>query len=422
MIVSAFRCQVFRMGRSGTTVPAVARVPGARMRDASMRTKSNRSIVEIVREYRRTYEEDASRADRRDLESSRALLYDEIETSSWDARVVHSGHELFHRLGDKEAIVDLLNRYLGTLSLDVSEENWARWNLTDNLAMLRRCEEAVDSQKAYLDWGRRMLPAPDWQLPAEWPFDIGHDWRPYRKEVPADECLLFRIMYDGTQALCWIEASRSDEWLDIYRALIGEVPPTDRNRVERRYLIRTACAVLNNSGRPAEALEEAGELDRLSQEHEHWEEAAETAFDARAAEIEAYRMLDDMPGLRRAAQTVTSGLERQYERRADLKKDEVKALWGLYHNTAAPIYRARQYDLAIPLFSRAIELGIPSNHAYLWLAASIWATERDRTRVLSLLNQGVAYSRFGRHGTAAEFEDVMDDPEFQAALSGSQPK
>ncbi len=389
-----------------------------------MRVKPNQSVVEIVRAYRRQYEKDASKADRAILENSRALLYDELEETSWNPKVVHSGFELFYRLGDKVAIVDLLNRYLDIPSLETSEETWARWNLTDNLAMLRRCEEAVETQKAFLDWGRRQLPAPDWQLPAEWPFDFGHNWRPYRKDAPADECLLFRIMYDGTQARCWIEVSRSDEWLGICRELMNEVPPTDHNRVERRYYIRTACAVLNNSGRPAEALNEAEALDRLSREKKHWEEAAETELDAWAVEIEAHRMLDDMPGLRRVARIVTSQLEQQYERRAALNKEEVRALWGLYHNTAVPIYRARQYDLAIPLFRRAIELGIPSNHAYLWLAASIWATERDRTRVLSLLRQGVVYSRFGRHGTtrqgiAPEFEDVVDDPEFRAVLIGS---
>ena len=41
-----------------------------------------------------------------------------------------------------------------------------------------------------------------------------------------------------------------------------EVPPTDHNRVERRYLIRTACTVLNYSGRPTEALREVEALDR----------------------------------------------------------------------------------------------------------------------------------------------------------------
>ena len=384
-----------------------------------MRANQNQSVVKIVQEYRRQFEKDASKADRALLENSRALLYDELEETSWNSKIVHSGFELFYRLGDKEAIVDLLNRYLGTPSLEISEENWARWNLTDNLAMLRRCEEAVNNQKAYLDWGRQMLPAPGWWLPAEWPFDFGHDWRPYRKEVPADECLLFRIMYDGTQARCWIEVSQSDEWLGIYRELIGGVPPTDHNRVERRYYIRTACSVLNNSGRPDEALKEVEALDRLSQEEKHWEEDAETEFDARAVEIEAYRMLNDIPRLRRVARIVTSRLEQQYRRRAELKREELRALWGLYHNTAAPIYLARQYDLAIPLFRRAIELGIPSNHAYLWLAASIWATDGDRTQALSLLRQGVVYSRFGRHGIAAEFEDVLDDPEFKCVLIGS---
>ena len=384
-----------------------------------MRANQNQSVVKIVQEYRRQFEKDASKADRALLENSRALLYDELEETSWNSKIVHSGFELFYRLGDKEAIVDLLNRYLGTPSLEISEESWARWNLTDNLAMLRRCEDAVNSQKAYLDWGRQKLPAPGWRLPAEWPFNFGHDWRPYRKEVPADECLLFRIMYDGTQARCWIEVSRSDEWLQIYRELSSEVPPTDHNRVERRYYIRTACSVLNYSGRPAEALKEVEALDRLTQDKNYWEEAAETEFDARAVEIEAYRMLNDIPSLRRVARIVTSRLEQQYRRRAELKREELRALWGLYHNTAAPIYFARQYDLAIPLFNRAIELGIPSNYAYLWLAASIWATDGDRTQVLSLLRQGVVYSRFGRHGIAVEFEDVLDDPEFKGVLIGS---
>ena len=384
-----------------------------------MRAKQNQSVVKIVQEYRRQFEKDASKADRALLENSRALLYDELEETSWNSKIVHSGFELFYRLGDKEAIVDLLNRYLGTPSLEISEESWARWNLTDNLAMLRRCEDAVNSQKAYLDWGRQLLPAPGWRLPVEWPFDFGHDWRPYRKEVPADECLLFRIMYDGTQARSWIEVSRSDEWLEIYRELSSEVPPTDHNRVERRYYIRTACSVLNYSGRPAEALKEVEALDRLTQDKNYWEEAAETEFDARAVEIEAYRMLNDIPSLRRVARIVTSRLEQQYRRRAELKREELRALWGLYHNTAAPIYHARQYDLAIPLFNRAIELGIPSNYAYLWLAASIWATDGDRTQVLSLLRQGVVYSRFGRHGIAVEFEDVLDEPEFKGVLIGS---
>ncbi len=341
-----------------------------------MQVKPNPSIVEIVQDYRRQFEKDATKADRALLENSRTLLYDELEETSWNSEIVHKGFELFSRLGDKEAIVDLLDRYLGIPSLGISEENWTRWNLIDNLAMLRRCEEAVKTQKEYLDWGRQILPSPDWWLPAEWPFDFGHDWRPYRKEVPADECLLFRIMYDGTQARCWIEVARSDEWLHIYRELTREVPPTTHNQVERRYYIRTACVVLNYSGRPTEALKEAEALDRLSREEKFWEEAAETEFDARAVEIEAYRILDDIPNLRRVAQIVTSRLEQQYEHRAELKREEVSVLWGLYHNTAAPIYRARQYDLAIPLFRRAIELGIPSSHSYLWLAASIWATEK----------------------------------------------
>ena len=384
-----------------------------------MQQGSSPSIVEIVQEYRRQYETDAAKANRALLAHGSTLLYDELEASSWNSEIVHKGFELFFRLGDKEAIIDLLKRYLGIPSLQNSEESWAWWHLTDHLAMLRRCEEAVKTQREYLDWGRKIFPSPDWWLPAEWPFDFGDDWRPYRKEAPADECLLFRIMYDGTQARCWVETDNTDEWLQIYRELTNEVPATSNNRVERRYYVRTACDVLNYADRPTEALKQAKEMDRLSREDKDWEEAVETEFDARTVEIETYRIQGDIPNLRQASQIVASRLEQHFRRRAELKQEEVRVLWGLYHNMAAPIYRAQQYDLAIPLFRRAIELGIPSNHSYLWLAASIWATERDRAQVLSLLKQGVVYSRFGKHGRAEEFEDVQDDPEFQAVLIGS---
>ena len=84
----------------------------------------------------------------------------------------------------------------------------------------------------------------------------------------------------------------------------------------------------------------------------------------------------------------------------------------MYHNSAAPVYRARQYDLAIPMFRRAIELEIPSEYSYLWLAASLWATDSDRSEALSILKRGIYYSRFDRYSAnkAPEFDDVAEDP------------
>ncbi len=49
-----------------------------------MQVKPNPSIVEIVQDYRRQFEKDATKADRALLENSRTLLYDELEETSWN--------------------------------------------------------------------------------------------------------------------------------------------------------------------------------------------------------------------------------------------------------------------------------------------------------------------------------------------------
>jgi tetratricopeptide (TPR) repeat protein len=387
------------------------------MEEFEMDENSIRSIVEIVREYRHQYEQDASKADRTRLERGRAVLYDELQKSSWNQEIVHSSHELLDRLGDKQGIVDLMNRYLLQLP-PTQEEAWARWHLTDNLAMLRRCEEAVETHKDYLAWTRRILPCPDWWLSPDWPWDFDHAWRQSRKNTPVDECLLFRIMYDGTQARCWIEIGKSDEWLQIFHELMCEVASTPCNRVDRRYYLRTATSVLSLSQRPHDAIQMAKKLDELSQEDSNWEEAFEIQIDARCMEVEAYSFLDDVPAIRQIAHSVTDLLEKQFQALPKLTSAEIKVLRSLYHNFAAPLYRVEQYDLAMPLFRRAIELRIPSEYSYLWLAASIWATKRDRAEVLSLLKTGVFYSRFGQYSLskAPEFKDVASDPEFAEAM------
>ena len=375
------------------------------------------SIVQIVEDYNHQIKKDAAKSDRKQLEHGKKCLYEELDQTSWRSEIVHKGHELLFLLGDKEAIIDLLQRYLSR-PLPIPEESWARWNLTDNFAMLRQYENTVQSQKKLLLWTQKILPQPNWLLPYPWPLDMAlHSTRSSRSETPADEGLLFRMMYDGTQARSWIELGKSDEWLHIYHELMNQIPHTPRNLVERRYYIRTAAMVMNLSDKPSKALQEAKKLDELAQQNPEWPEAFETQIDARHVELEAYHTLNDMPNLRRAAQSVTSRLEEEYCIRETLSQEAFETLRRVYHNCAAPIYRAKQYDLAIPLFKRAVEMDHPAEHPYLWLAASIWATTKDRSEVLSILKKGVYFSRFGKYSNKVkEFEDLKDDPEFQAAL------
>ena len=104
-------------------------------------------------------------------------------------------------------------------------------------------------------------------------------------------------------------------------------------------------------------------------------------------------------------------------------REERRRLGTVSHNAAAPVYRAGQYDLAIPLFRQAIQLGAGSAWPYAWLAASLWATTKNREEVLALLREAAA--RFEGTGDRAwqtlrhlpEFHELQDDPAFRAALT-----
>ena len=375
------------------------------------------SVIEIIKNFRHAYEEDATKADRSQLKKKKESLYTEIEDSSWNFEVVHSSHELLHLLEERHEIVDLMKRYL-LQSIPMKEEAWARWHLTDNLSMTGQHEEAVKTQKDFLSWARQILPCPEWHLPPEWPWDFAHSWRPSRKPTPANDCLLFRIWYDGTQSRSWLKTGKDAEWLKIFNDLMDEVPPSSANRVDRYYLLRTATHFLALSNRPQDAIQEVHKLDLLSQEDTNWEDALEVQIDARYVELEAYRILGELSEVRRIAEYVTKLLDEQYQNLSNLPTEKRKALRTMYHNLAAPVYRAQQYDLAIPLFQRAIELKIPTEYSYQWLAASLWATDSDRVDVLTLLKKGVSFSNRGQYllSKAPELRNVSDDPEFVELL------
>lgn len=75
--------------------------------------------------------------------------------------------------------------------------------------------------------------------------------------------------------------------------------------------------------------------------------------------------------------------------------EKVRRYRILCHNTAALLYRARQYDLAIPLFQRAIAYRAMPCEPYLWLAASLWATIKDPASVAPFLEQAARRYSYG---------------------------
>lgn len=343
----------------------------------------NQPLVDVVAEFERRYMTDPATADRTLLEAAQPLLQQQLQSSPLDSELVHLAEKLYFFLADKQAIVDLLSRYL-TQPLPVDEEARARWELVDNLAMLRRCHEAVETQKRFLAWARQHLP----------------------------QDRLWWVVYDGTQALCWAEDGKADEWLAISEGLLKDILPTPENRYDRYYLLRSAGDLLNYHllKRTDNCLQIAGRMHELCDEDPSWDRRVEVHSQAYALEVGAYQNLQDVVGLRRAGLAGTALLQEC--------KTGHPHLNVMCNNLAWPLYRAKQYDLSIPLHRRAMELGTSSEHTYLWLAAALWATTRDRAQALSILKQGMPRCRGNWYKLEGlpEFQDVVDDPEFQDAV------
>jgi len=365
-------------------------------------------LARIVAEYKRQFYSDASKADRSLLETGRAILEERLTRTRFeplDAETVQAGVTLLHHCGDHSAIVDLLRRYLmqplrysdyEKPIRTVDDEAWARWHLADNLALLGRYDEVVDVQRRFLRWARQCLP----------------------------KDRLLWVMSDGTQALCWAKTGQADEWLTIFREIITTVDPEPENRLDRFVYIRTASMLLTCLNRPQEALQVAHMIEELAEEDPAWDLNPRMTVECYIVQLNVFQQLGQKEEIQRRAESVIKLLYSYDEQAVPRTMDQLVLLRSLYHNAAAPLYRAGLYHLAIPLFQRAVVYGITSPNTYAWLAASLWATTKDRGKVLPLLREAAHRTANGQAWTKfralPEFADVIDDEEF--AASGTLPQ
>jgi tetratricopeptide (TPR) repeat protein len=351
-------------------------------------------MIEIVKqlldEYRQQLKADATSADQSLLETARKTLNDllnrQFQEGCLETEAVHLANEVSYFFGgDKRFTVKVLSQYL-TQPLTVEEDSWARWELIDNLAMLRQCEEVVTNHRDFLAWAREHLP----------------------------QDRLLWVMYDGTQAFCWRAASKGDEWLQIFNDIMAVVTPSPENRYDRFIYLRTANRMYSELKKFEEALQIANRIRDLSEEDPTWESAFGVRIESYASEIAVHWKLQNVPEIRCIGQDASAELEAYRAQNVDLDFEQKRKLSTLYHNLAASLYFARQYDIAIPLFRSAINLGIWEHWTYSWLAASLWATTKSRFEVLSLLKQGSdrVVGNYDAWTRLPEFQDVVTDAEF----------
>ena len=308
---------------------------------------------------------------------------------------VRAAAQLFDRLGKTAVRVDLLTEYLAR-DLDTEEEAWARWERTDTLAVLRRFGDAVASQRGFYAWAAERL-------------------EPHR---------LLWVMHDGSQALAWWASGQLEAWLAIVRGLRTAVPVSERTRWWWFQLSRTEARVLEQDARIDDALVAADRISALADRYPAWEQVEGVRLEAEFARMGALSRGSRGPEFDAAADRVTARLAAFQSTYSNA--DRGPQQYGmLCHNAAAPLYFAQQYVRAAPLFRESIRArpGRATIDTYIWLAASVWATTHDRREVMGLLrtaaNRDPSRSVWRRARVLAEFGDLADDVEFEAAARGA---
>jgi len=347
-------------------------------------------VQRLLIEYKRQLKEDPAAADKSLLNRAHVVFNELIEhqlyNKSIEKEAVHIASEMSYFFGgDKNLTVKILSQYLSQ-SLDIKEESWARWHLVDNLAMLRHCEKAVEEHQKFLSWAR--------------------------KNLPVDRLLW--VMHDGTQAFCWREVGKGEEWLQIFVKIMAEVIPSPENRTDRFVYLRTAQRAYSRMEQFEAARKACEEIYALSEEDANWEKAFAVRMESLISKITLCNQQNDIPQLRRIGEIAGQEIREYHARQTEMTFEQQRDLSSLYHNLASSFYFTKQYDLAIPLLRCAIDLGVWEHFCYSWLAASLWSTGGERTEVFTLLESGShrVAGKYDAWRELTEFHDVTDDVEF----------
>ena len=343
-----------------------------------------------------TYEaeqESSSCPDRTLLYRAQALLEERLEHHALDRELVELGHTTYRSLGAWYQEIALLRRALSLQSTQ-DEQAWARWHIVDCLSLAGDAHKAVEEQKALLQWATDAFPLQD----------------------------CFFVIADGTQARSWFMSGCGHGWLHQYQQLASQAPYTPSNRLDRFYCLRTAVHLCFWLGDLTRASSFLPTLHALEQEDAAWIELPWIRVEISILNIAAADKGGNTVLVRTLARSAAEELEAWERRLPSHESSEVKRFRSLSHNIAAPLYRGKHYDLAIPFFQNAVKYHTNPHYAYLWLAASLWQTTHQRERVFPYLQQAAArYDGEGDPWDAfqklPEFEDVRLDPEFLAATA-----
>jgi len=324
------------------------------------------------------------------------LVKEEVIKSNYSIEKVRLAHTIYGYLGDKglSERVDLMRKcLLHTATGSPEDKFWANWELVDNLALLKRYEEMVKEQRIFLDWAK--------------------------SNMSPKSCL--KVMYDSTQAIGWINESRTDEWFDIYHNLINSIEPTKQNRHNRVLYVETAAGLLAFSlQKYDDALKEIERYKNILLEDRAWSEFKKFSIRRISYLLEVYSGKNEMEKYDELVNNAISEIElyfKQYKQRMSIDIDEV---CNMAHDIGACLMWDKRYQKAMMLFEYAIEKqGAGITHFF--YAICIWTLKKNRKITLHHLqraelkvkgNGGLRSRYIHMFLKQPEFSEIHDDEEF----------
>ncbi|MGM0835141.1 MAG: hypothetical protein ACQEV7_03225 [Bacillota bacterium] len=324
------------------------------------------------------------------------LVQQEVVQTNYSIVSVRLAHEIYGYLGDKgiQLRVDMMRKYLEESdSESLTDCFWAKWELVDNLALLKKYKEMIEEQRAFLCWSKENLGPEYW----------------------------IKVLYDSTQAVGWFHEDKTDEWFNIYQELLTKIYPSETNRHSRILLVETAAGLCAYERKDYDqALKEIQKYHDILTEDEMWYDYDKFYIRYVTYLLETYLGKKEMDKYDELINEVVLKIEIKFDRNEKGLSDNIEEVCDMAHDIATCLMWEKRYEQAKKLFEKAIEYqGTGITHFF--NAICIWAKDKDRERTLHHLrmaeckingNGGLRSRYIHMFLEQSEFLDVREDEEF----------
>ncbi len=310
--------------------------------------------------------------------------------------VVHLADDIYTYMGKLglEKRISLHRRYLKIAS-DNTERFWSHWQLVDTLAVLQRNRETVEEQIRLYRWTCKHL---------------------------SDEYVL-EVLYDTTQAKCWKEEGRIDEWFQLYDDASERLENPGVNRYTHCRLLQAGAEVSFSNDRFNGALLEIEKLERANSDP-NWEHYHGFWLAVVSTRLLVYSKREDWEHFNQVFIKASTFLEEEIEKRDTGHPVNIGNLTWAAHDIGCCLLWSKKYNEARRFLQTAVDFGNNNAWSHFFLAVSIWASEKDREKtlhhlktaqnfMLNPLNRDMYYQTFLE---TPEFSDVKEDSEFLKVL------